>query len=66
MRVPFMLVFHQCKCISAIKRILYYCQVYMLVCFHAFVSSFLLRRMLESSALRVGVKTLHNTISIKF
>ena len=72
MRVPIRLVFHQSKCISAIKRILlYYRHVYIVVFvnfFHEFVCSFhlthvflcslLLRCMLKSSALRVGVKTL--------
>jgi len=37
-RVPFMLVFHQNKCISAIKRMLFnYRHEYILVFFHEFV-----------------------------
>jgi len=61
MRASYMLVFHQSKYISAIKRILfYYRHVYILVFFHVFMCSLLLRCMLKkSSALRVGVKTLH-------
>jgi len=65
-RVSQKLVFHQSKCISAIKRILsttamyvssssfiYFCiRCYCDVC-------------LKSSALRVGVKMLHNTITLR-
>jgi len=43
MRVPFMLVFHQSNCVSAIKRMLfYYHHVSIFVFFHVFVGSFLL------------------------
>jgi len=43
MRVPFMLVFHQSKSISAIKLIfLYYRHMCILVFFHALVCSLLL------------------------
>ena len=57
MRVPFMLLFHQSKCISAIKCILfYYFHKYILMHFHD-VFSLLLRYMIKFRALRVGVKT---------
>ena len=60
MRMPFMLVFYQSKCISAIKRILfYYFHVSIFELIHAFVCSLSLRCMLKPRALRVGVKTLH-------
>jgi len=39
-RMPFMLVFHESECISAIKPILfYYRHVYILTFFHSFVCS---------------------------
>jgi len=41
---------------------LHYRHVYILVFFHAIVRSFSLRCMRKFNALRVGVKTLHNTI----
>jgi len=51
MRVPFIFVFHQSKCISAIKRIIYYYRhVYIFVFFHVFVRSLSLRCMLKSIA----------------
>jgi len=63
MRVSQKLVFHQSKCICAIKRIL------STTAMHVSSSSFMYLRIpcycdacLNSSALRVGVKTLHNTI----
>jgi len=63
MRMSQNLVFHQSKCISAIKRIL------STTAMCASSSSFMYLRIpcycdacLKSSALRVGVKTLHNTI----
>jgi len=50
MRVRFMLVFHQSKCISAIKRtLLNYRHVFTFIFFHVFVCFLLLRCMLESS-----------------
>ena len=56
------------KCISSIKRIL--CtnrNVYILFFFiRVFVFFSSLRCMFKSSALRVGVKTLHNTIQCRF
>jgi len=62
MRVSQKLVFHQSKCISAIKRILSTTAEYVCSC------SFMYWRIpcycdacLKSSALRVGVKTLDNT-----
>jgi len=59
-RIPFMLVFHQSKGNSAIKRILfYYLHVYILVFIDVFVCSLSLRCMLKPRALRVGVKTLY-------
>jgi len=65
MRVPFMLVFHQSKCINATKRIFFhYRNVCMLVFFHVLVCSLLLRCIFKSSAVRVGVKTLYNTYSV--
>jgi len=49
-----MLVFHQSKCISAIKRMLfYYFHVYMFEFIQVFVCS--LSRMLKPRAVRVGV-----------
>jgi len=59
-----MLAFYQSKCIDAIKRILFsYRHGYTLVFFHVFVCSLLLRCMFQVySALRVGEKTLHNTV----
>jgi len=63
MRVPFMLVFHQCKRISAIKRIFfYYRHVCIFVFFHVLVCTFLLGCM--SSALRVGVKKLNSVFNL--
>jgi len=60
MSIPFMLVFHQSKCISAIKRILfYYFHVYIFEFIYVFVSSLSLRCMLIPRALRVGMKTLY-------
>jgi len=59
MCMPFILVFHQSKCISAIKRTLfYYFHVYIFEFIHVFVCSLSLRCMLVPRALRVGVKTL--------
>jgi len=62
MRMPFILVFHRSKCISTIKRILYFSTTATYVCslvfYHVLVCSLLLRCMLKSCALRVGVKTL--------
>jgi len=47
MKMPFMLVFHQSECISAIKRILfYYFHVYNFEFIYVFVSSLSLRCML--------------------
>jgi len=60
-RMPFILVFHQGKYISTIKRMLfYYRHVCILVFYHVLMCSLLLRCMLKSSALRVGVKMLYN------
>jgi len=62
-RMPFMLVFHQCKCIIAIECILFYGRhVYILVFFHVFACFLLRRCMLKSSSSRVAVKTLHNIL----
>jgi len=59
-RMRFMLVFHQSKCINAIKRIPFYCRhVYILGFIHVFVYSFSLRCMRKSRTLRVGMKTLY-------
>jgi len=53
MRVSSKLMFHQITCISAIKRILfYYRHVYILVSFHVFVFSLLLRSIFKYNALR--------------
>ena len=47
-RMHFMVVFHQSKCISTIKRMLFYSrQVYILVFFHVFRCPLLLRCMLS-------------------
>jgi len=64
MHMHFILVFHQSKCISAIKRasiLFYYRHVCILVFFHVLLCSVLLRCMLKSGALRVVAKTLYNT-----
>ena len=51
------------KCISAIKRILYTTAMYISSSSFVYLCFFLFTAMHEkSSALRVGVKTLHNTI----
>jgi len=63
MRSPFMSVFHQSKCISTIKRILFYYHVCILVFFHVLVCSLLLLCVLRSIALRAGMKILYSTIS---
>jgi len=67
MRVSCMLVFHQSKCISAIKRILSTTATYISSC------SFTYLRVpcycdacLKFSALRMGVKTLHNILNVTF
>jgi len=58
-------LFHQSKCISAIKRVLfYYRHTSIFVFFHVFVCSLLLRFLIKSNALHVGVKTLHNAIKL--
>jgi len=50
-----MLVFHQSKCISATKRILfYYRHLRILVFFHVLVCTLFMQFMRKSSALRVG------------
>jgi len=65
MRVFQKLVFHQSKCISAIKRILSTTTMYissssfMYLCVPCYCDA-----CLKSSALRVGVKTLHNTMQL--
>jgi len=67
MYMPFMLVFHQSECISAIKRILfYYFRVHIFESIYVFVSSLSLRCMLIPCALRVGVKTLHTINQTEF
>jgi len=67
MRVPFMLVFHQSKCISAVKRMLfYYRHIYIFVFVHVFVCCLLLPNMLISTALRLRVKTLYSIIQLTF
>jgi len=54
------------KCISAIKRILYTTAMYISASSFVYLCFFsLLRCMLKSNALRVGVKTLHNTIQFE-
>jgi len=60
MRMPFILVFQQSKCISAIMRILfYYFYVYIFEFIHVSVCSLSLWCMLIPRALRVEVKTLY-------
>jgi len=67
MRVPFMLAFHQCKCISASKRILfYYFHVCILEFIHVVVCSISLRCTLKPRVLRVGVKTLYTINQLAF
>ena len=61
MRVSQKLVFHQSKYISAIKRILYYRHVCILVFLHDLGIPCHSDACLKSSDVRVGVKTLHNT-----
>jgi len=64
MRMPFMLVFHQSKCISAIKRLLfYYRHKCTLVFFQALMCSCVICYY-RSSALRVRVKTLYSAIQV--
>jgi len=59
-RMPYMLLFHQSKCICVIKRILFYHRhVYILELIHVFAYSLLLRCALKPRTLRVGVKTLY-------
>ena len=66
-RAPFMLLFHQSKCISAVQRVLfYYRHIYTLVFVHVFVCCLLLPIMLISTALRLRVKTLYNIIQLTF
>ena len=57
MCMPFIPVLHQSKYISTIKRIFYYCHVFILVSYHVLVC------MLKSSGLHVGLKILYNTPS---
>jgi len=63
MRASYKFMFHQRKCISAIKRIHSATATYipsssfMYLCIPCYCDA-----CLKSSALRVGVKTLHNTI----
>jgi len=60
MRMPFMLVFHQSKDISATKPIIfYYRHVYILEFIHVLECSLSLLCMLKLRALRVRVKTLY-------
>jgi len=60
MRMTFMLVFHQSKRISVIKRVLfYYFHVYILDFILVFLCSLSLRRMLIPHALGVVMKTLY-------
>jgi len=67
MRVPYKFVFNQGKCISAIKRILFTTAMYisassfMYLCIPCHCDA-----CIKSSALCVGVKTLHNTIQSKY
>ena len=62
MRMPFMLVFHQSKCITGIKRILFYCcQIYILELVHVFVCSLSLRCMLKTLRVAYGSEdVIHN------
>jgi len=54
---------HQSLCINAVTLIhTYYCRVHILVLLHVLVYSLLVRCMLESGALRVGVKTTYNIL----
>jgi len=62
MRVSHKLVFHQSKCISAIKRILSTTATYISSSSLCIMYSLLLRCMLKVQCLRVGVKTFRNTI----
>jgi len=58
-----MLVFDQSNRVGVIKRMLFYHRhISVLVFFQIFVCSLLLACILESIALRVGVKTLYHTI----
>ena len=66
-RAPFMLLFHQSKCISAVQRVLfYYHHIYTLVFVHVFMCCLLLPIMLISTALRLRVKTSYNIIQLTF
>ena len=58
-----MLLSHQRNCANAIKRMnFYYRHISIFVFFRVSVCSLLLTRMLNFTALRVGVQTLYNTI----
>jgi len=59
----YMLVFHQSNCAGAIKRMIFcYRHISIFMLFHVFVCSLLLPCMLKSTALRVGVQMLYNTM----
>jgi len=60
-----MLVFHQSKCISVIKRILfYYLHVYILEFIHAFVCSLSLQCMLASHVACGSEDVAHNKVRL--
>ena len=62
-----LLVLHQSNRVSALKRVFfYYRHISMPVFFHVYMCYLLLPCMLESIALRVGMKTLYCTIQYSF
>ena len=66
-RAPFMLLFHQSKCISDVnRRHFYYRHIYIFVFVHVFVCYLLLPNKLTSTALRLKGKTLYNIIQLTF
>jgi len=65
MHVSYVLVLYQSECISAMKGILSTTATY--ICSHSFMCLCVpcyCDTCLKSSALRVGMKTLHNAISV--
>ena len=66
-RAPFMLLFHQSKCISDVnRRHFYYRHIYIFVFVHVFVCYLLLPNKLTSTALHLKGKTLYNIIQLTF
>ena len=59
MRMPFILAFHQSKCVNAIMHTLfYYFQVCIFKFIHVYVCALSLQCILKPRTLRAGMKTL--------